>query len=204
VQLRQPGLYRVVSRGLTKVQFFCTGPDDAVLATINVAGAGLKPVPVAQLSVAGPKAPIRSEEIVTTRMVTMSMAANRGRVPFPQFKQNGQPYNESFVTFRVKGGTAEEWILANPDRTMHPFHVHVNPFQVKEISSSHLADDPAMKEVLRLDPSRENWRDTVIVPPMGFVKIWIRWSSRHPGKTICHCHFLAHEDTGMAMNILIE
>ena len=36
------------------------------------------------------------------------------------------------------------------------------------------------------------------------VKIWIRWDPRHRGKTLAHCHFLAHEDTGMAMNVLIE
>ena len=32
VQLPKPGAYRVVSRGLTKTQFFCTGPSDAVPA----------------------------------------------------------------------------------------------------------------------------------------------------------------------------
>ena len=112
--------------------------------------------------------------------------------------------NETDVVVRVRAGTSEEWILANPDRTMHPFHVHVNPFQIKEMSSNYMADDPAMKEVVRLNSSRENWRDTVIVPPKGFVKIWIRWDPRHKGKTLAHCHFLAHEDTGMAMNVLIE
>ena len=32
MQLAKPGRYTVVSRGLTKTQFFCTGPPDAVPA----------------------------------------------------------------------------------------------------------------------------------------------------------------------------
>ena len=49
----------------------------------------------------------------------------------------------------------------------------------------------------------DRWRDTVLVPPHGMVKVWIRFD-RFVGKTVAHCHFLAHEDTGMITNVLIE
>lgn len=205
VQLPEPGRYHVVSRGLTKVQFFCTGPPDAVLATLDVAGeAWPKPLDPEQLRIQAPKVPIQPEEIVASRTVTMSMKADRSRVPFPQFMQNGKPYNETSVEFRIRAGTAEEWIVMNPDRTMHPFHVHVGNFQVKEMHSSYMPDDEAMKIITYVDPALDNWRDSVQVPSQGFVKIWIRWPADLKGKTVAHCHFLAHEDTGMMMNILLE
>eukprot|EP00929_Paragymnodinium_shiwhaense_P068928 TRINITY_DN34764_c0_g1_i1.p1 TRINITY_DN34764_c0_g1~~TRINITY_DN34764_c0_g1_i1.p1 ORF type:complete len:662 (+),score=68.29 TRINITY_DN34764_c0_g1_i1:65-2050(+) len=207
VSLPAVGRYRVVTRGLSKVQFFCTGPPDLVLAEIVVSGAEWpvdKRIDFSRLVMPAPKTPIAPEEIVESRTITMSMKADRSRVPFPQFLQNGKPYNETAVEVRVKAGTAEEWILMNPDHTTHPFHVHVNPFQVKEIYSSFRPEDPAMQVQTELNASRENWRDTVIVPPMGAVKIWIRFRPDMKGKTVAHCHFLAHEDTGMMMNILIE
>jgi hypothetical protein len=50
------------------------------------------------------------------------------------------------------------------------------------------------------------WRDTVIVPPFSSMRIWMRFSDNHGfcGKTVFHCHFLAHEDTGMIHNLMIS
>lgn len=53
---------------------------------------------------------------------------------------------------------------------------------------------------IMIDPV-DVWRDTVIIPPYGIVKIWIQMmpsSIVNPtGKSVFHCYFLAHEDTGM-------
>mmetsp|Transcript_32502 Transcript_32502/g.76355 ORF Transcript_32502/g.76355 Transcript_32502/m.76355 type:complete len:674 (-) Transcript_32502:319-2340(-) len=204
VSLPKPGRYQVVSRGLSKIQFFCTGPADAVLAHLDVQGeAWPTPLDVAALPLQPPKQAIQVEEIVESRTLTLSMKADRSRVPFPQFMQNGKPYNESEVEFRCKAGTAEEWIVLNPDVTMHPIHLHVAPFQVKEVSSPYMTEEPAMQALTELNTSLDNWRDTVVVPSKGFVKLWVRWGA-WKGKTVAHCHFLAHEDTGMIMNVLVE
>lgn len=204
VRMEREGKYRIQSRGLNKVQFFCTGPDDQTLAYFEVSGERWpKPFDVTTLPLRPTKAPISPEEIVATRYVVLAMKGDRSRVPFPQFLQNGKPYNESDIEFNVKIGTAEEWIILNPDRTMHPFHIHQSPFQVKEIRSAYMQGSPAMQEVTWLDPTLDNWRDTITVPAQGSVKLWIRWLNL-PGKSVAHCHFLAHEDTGMLMNILME
>merc|ERR1712228_54884 len=100
--------------------------------------------------------------------------------------------------------------------------IHVNPFQVKEIRSNACVgaeSDIACAAMQRsefhqavtadqLQPNNR-WRDTVIVPPYGFVRIWQRFAaagkngSVFVGKSVFHCHFLAHEDTGMIANMLL-
>jgi hypothetical protein len=54
--------------------------------------------------------------------------------------------------------------------------------------------------VLDFDP--DAWRDTVIVPPNGYTRIWVQYKN-YTGKTVFHCHFLAHEDTGMMSTLFI-
>ena len=47
------------------------------------------------------------------------------------------------------------------------------------------------------------WRDTIIIPPKGMLRIWMRFDPKLVGKTVFHCHFLAHEETGMLQNFRI-
>ena len=59
---------------------------------------------------------------------------------------------------------------------------------------------PVLKELLDFD---ENvWRDTVVVPPKGRARIHVQYKE-YTGKTVFHCHFLAHEDTGMMGTLFI-
>ena len=104
----------------------------------------------------------------------------------------------------LRAGDAEEWLLVNPEATNHPFHIHVNPFLVKEVHSSFEPRSPFSKAVAA--SSVGAWRDTVVVPPFSSMRIWLRFSGHHgfTGKTVFHCHFLAHEDTGMIHNLMIE
>ena len=61
-------------------------------------------------------------------------------------------------------------------------------------------DYPALAEVMSFDP--DIWRDTVVVPPNGRARIWVQYKN-YTGKTVIHCHFLAHEDTGMMSTLFI-
>ena len=36
----------------------------------------------------------------------------------------------------LAGGDCEEWTIRSPDVDVHPFHIHVNPFQVLEVHSA--------------------------------------------------------------------
>lgn len=76
----------------------------------------------------------------------------------------------------------EEWILLNSGVMDHPFHVHVNPFQVISRNGTP-------------EPFRA-WKDTVVVRPGEEVRI--RTAFRNfPGRTVYHCHILDHEELGM-------
>ena len=58
------------------------------------------------------------------------------RLPYPQFRINDTVYQTDTVDFEIEQGTVEEWVLVNPSGGTHPFHVHVNAFQVKERAES--------------------------------------------------------------------
>ena len=104
------------------------------------------------------------------------------------FLINNQPYNHQRIDTQVKLNTVEDWELVNTGVMDHPFHLHVNSFQV--ISRN------GVKERDRV------WRDTVLVRQGETVKIRIAFKD-FTGKTVYHCHILDHEDLGMMGNLEI-
>jgi FtsP/CotA-like multicopper oxidase with cupredoxin domain len=101
--------------------------------------------------------------------------------------------------------TAEEWILENYwDSSIHPFHIHVNPFQVLEIYDPN-AETQAVLQV------PYNWADTITIPASKTVGTTItpgrvRIRSRYvdfTGTFVLHCHILEHEDRGMMQEVQI-
>ena len=91
---------------------------------------------------------------------------------------------------KATAGTCEEWTIINKDIFKHPFHIHVNPFQVTAM----IAHDPNYPAP-RIDPSV--WWDTIMLPSFSTTKIRTRYRSDVTGTTVFHCHFLPHEDNGM-------
>jgi FtsP/CotA-like multicopper oxidase with cupredoxin domain len=89
----------------------------------------------------------------------------------------------------VQLNTVEEWELINNGMMDHPFHIHVNSFQL--ISRNGIPENLLA------------WRDTVLVPQGERVKIRISFED-FTGKTAYHCHILDHEDLGMMGNLVID
>jgi FtsP/CotA-like multicopper oxidase with cupredoxin domain len=114
-----------------------------------------------------------------------------------KFLVNDELYKEMEVPTTVHLNHEEEWTIENASGSPHPFHVHVNSFQLVAIND--VPNDPV-----------EIW-DTFYVPPKrsrkdgknGSITIRIRFLD-FKGKSVHHCHFLSHEDTGMMQNFLIE
>ncbi len=104
---------------------------------------------------------------------------------------SGNRINETMLL-----GTAEEWTITNNHlgqhqfpQINHPFHIHVNWFQVMSI---HHADG----HVEYPNNGLGRWMDSVDVPFGG--KTVIRHRFEHfPGIFPFHCHVIAHEDEGM-------
>lgn len=218
MQLSEPGVYEIWSDRCETIQFFGTGPKQQLLATFRVLDeAATGQAPISEISFTpgiAPEKDIREEEIIKRRHLVFDLEGDTCRFPFPQFKINDRNYRPDESYFDVKAGTAEEWVISNPSAGTHPFHIHVNPFQVKEVYSALTVrndlvskSDQSMVKA-RIDAmhhlDRPNmWRDTIIIPPKGMLRIWMRFDPKLVGKTVFHCHFLAHEETGMLQNFRI-
>lgn len=85
--------------------------------------------------------------------------------------------------------TYEIWNISNNSMMDHPFHQHVNHAQVISISGG----DSAYKNLYTTAPA---WKDTVIVPAMGNIKLLVPIKD-FTGITMFHCHILEHEDMDM-------
>jgi FtsP/CotA-like multicopper oxidase with cupredoxin domain len=142
---------------------------------------------------------------------------------------DGAQFQNNMVSHVMLLDSAEEWTLINktptpgnpPDANgvinpflvlFHPFHIHINPFQLVEIF-----DPLTMEKPLVLEKDF-TWHDTIGIPPAynlmpdrktprvgkdgkqisvpGYVKIRHRFVD-FTGLYVIHCHILAHEDRGM-------
>ena len=79
-------------------------------------------------------------------------------------------------------GALEEWRLINTSPDWHPFHIHVNDFQVISVNGEPF--------------DAWSWEDTFPIPAFGEVVIRSRFLD-FTGKYVYHCHILDHEDKGM-------
>jgi FtsP/CotA-like multicopper oxidase with cupredoxin domain len=138
---------------------------------------------------------------------------------------NPQPYDPNRIDRVLKLGGVDEWTLQS-GFVSHPFHIHVNPFQIISIT------DPSGKDVSLpgavdnaggvVDPQYPGlkgvWKDTLwlkdlINNPADFpgklstsmytLKVRTRYQ-RYIGEYVLHCHILDHEDQGMMQNVEIR
>lgn len=93
-------------------------------------------------------------------------------------------------------GTKQIWELASK-RGSHPFHIHVNPFQV--ISVARVDGGKVDQQYMDLIGT---WKDTLLVIPNHKIEIATRYQ-RYIGEYVLHCHILEHEDQGMMQNVKV-
>jgi FtsP/CotA-like multicopper oxidase with cupredoxin domain len=112
-----------------------------------------------------------------------------------------QVFDPNRLDVAVKLNDVEDWTLLNNTGQPHPFHIHVNEFQVLQVQ------DPTTGQMVPYDAPGTN--DTFTMPPQITVngqtipgKIVIR--NRYldfDGWFVFHCHILNHEDGGMMSSI---
>lgn len=221
------GTYRIMQTTISTIacEQCVHAPKNAVVqAFIEVVadngrnGCTSSPTPVTELVFTpGMKHSIEPEEVSTEMSIHFQVPILRDRYPTPQFKINGREYNISEVTKTMKAGAATSWTLSSEMNWFHPFHIHVNPFQVILQTEGKLPEwgnlvsarnlNITMKDALLLTNSepKNMWRDTVSINPYGMVNIRQRFgdSIAWTGKTVFHCHLLNHEDSGMIANMVI-
>ncbi|WP_198575784.1 multicopper oxidase family protein [Caulobacter hibisci] len=131
-----------------------------------------------------------------------------------------RPYAPDRVDRTLVLGTAQEWELKS-EFVSHPFHIHVNPFQIVKILDPDGKDvsEPGAKDTFGIggdDPQYPGlkgvWKDTLWVKSAQKVKngpyfpytlvVRTRYQ-RYIGEYVLHCHILDHEDQGMMQNVQI-
>jgi len=127
----------------------------------------------------------------------------------PVFMIDNRAYDPARQDRILLLGSADEWTLTSKTAN-HPFHIHVNPFQVVSILGP---EDPtnARSPIVELsgnskDPDYANlkgaWKDTIFVKQGYTVKVRSRYE-RYIGDFVLHCHILDHEDNGMMQNVRV-
>ncbi|NHC47003.1 multicopper oxidase family protein [Motilibacter aurantiacus] len=99
------------------------------------------------------------------------------------FTINGKVFDPSRCDLTLELDTVEEWTVVNNSVLLHPFHIHVNPFQL-----THVNGQPV---------ERQSYEDTYPVTPNGG-SITFRMPIRDfVGRSVFHCHIVLHSDLGM-------
>lgn len=99
------------------------------------------------------------------------------------FTINGDKFDIDRVDYCLKEDDVEEWQLRSGDGVgSHPFHIHVNAFQVVDAGAT--------------DFQEGDWHDTVLVNEGDPFIMRTRYED-FDGQFVFHCHILTHEDQGM-------
>jgi len=133
-----------------------------------------------------------------------------------ELSYNGEPINlHPYAPDRVDRdlvlGGVDEWSLKSfsnkgiDNQGGHPYHIHVNPFQIIRILdalgndvSGHDADNTSQYAGLK-----GTWKDTIFVDGHHTIITRTRYQ-RYIGEFVLHCHILDHEDKGMMQNVRIS
>ncbi len=174
VRWPRPGTYRLLTLPMS------TGPGGDTypgreLATIRVGGPSAREVPWPHSL--GPLPRFDHAHVDRVRHLTFSEDPAQSR-----FLINGRQFDATRVDQVVRLGATEEWVIRNTSREQHPFHLHVDDFQVIAVNGR-----PYHARSLQ---------DTVPLPVGGEVRIRMRFRD-YLGAFVYHCHILAHEDAGM-------
>jgi FtsP/CotA-like multicopper oxidase with cupredoxin domain len=162
------------------------GPDyqaqpDLLLATVEIAGDAIEPQAIPM-------------DLIPWDDLRQRTIDNRRTTEFQEpgaplyLAIDGKHWDPDRIDQEVKLNTLEEWTLVNSSSHWHPFHIHVNDFQVVSFNG-----EPV--EAYGLN-------DTVVLPPDSETVVLITFDE-FKGKFVYHCHILSHEDFGMMANVLV-
>lgn len=151
----------------------------ATLATLVVDGKAMAPQPLPKTLL--PLADLSDDTIAEHRRITFQFGTPINP-PDTVFWINHQVFDGNRDDQVVRLNTTDEWVVRNASSTWHPFHIHINPYQVIAVNGQPV-------------PVR-SYEDTTDVPPFGEITLRTRYLD-FEGRWVYHCHILLHEDHGM-------
>jgi FtsP/CotA-like multicopper oxidase with cupredoxin domain len=173
----------VLVKGFGEGTYFLTGGDTAgTIATVIVEGETtdmtLYEGPLPQSSLLKP---IPESEVTYGRRLEFDFVYGTS----PKFTVNNEAFS-CFDPWEIPLNSVEEWEVYNHTAYPHPFHIHVNPFQVVSGGG--------------IEPG--TWMDTLEFPAFSRIKFRTRFEN-YTGTFVFHCHNLMHEDMGMMQAIKV-
>ena len=143
---------------------------------------------------------------------------------------DSKAYDPTRVDRALTLGGVDEWTLQS-HVVGHPFHIHVNPFQIVKVLNPDGKDISDPGAVDDLDPQDKQfaglkgvWKDTIWLkslinglaakgvtekqfieqnPRKIYTVVMRTRYERYVGEFVLHCHILDHEDQGMMQNVRI-
>jgi FtsP/CotA-like multicopper oxidase with cupredoxin domain len=161
-----------------------TTQAEAVLATLVSTGEPVTPQPLPDTLL--PLEDLSTAQVDRRRQVTFQIKPPIGGF-VGGFQISGQDFDATREDHVVRLNTVEEWTIRNSSTVWHPFHIHINHYQVVGYNGQSV-------------PVRY-WEDTTPVPPFGDITFRTRFLD-FPGRWVFHCHILVHEDNGMMQTVL--
>jgi len=144
-----------------------------------------------------------------------------------KFEVNDEPFKANRIDHLLKLGTTDDWDLSSK-LANHPFHIHVNPFEIISITKPVNGPDgkptdeqesifDASGHCTELDLMNNGkpapdpqycdqigvFRDTIFVKNGYHIHVRMKYET-FDGDFVLHCHILDHEDQGMMQNVRIE
>lgn len=168
-----------------------------------------------------PRADIAEAEVTGGQELTffIDTAATPPSAQISGAPYDPKPYAPERIDRVLTLNGVDEWTLQS--RFLgHPFHIHVNPFQIvrildpngRDVSAHGAVDDAGGAPDPQYPGLKGMWKDTVwvksLIPrvayPQGVYTVVVRTRyERYIGDYVLHCHILDHEDLGMMQNVRI-
>ncbi|HST38221.1 MAG TPA: multicopper oxidase family protein [Conexibacter sp.] len=181
VQGGKPGRYKIKA---FRYEGFAPLPT-VELAELTVTGPAAEPT--LRIPETLPSKTVRLDDAKIARRRTFVFSFGTGRTFTALI--NGRVFDPEKIGITPKLGTVEEWTLINRSDEDHPFHIHVNDFQVMSVDGK---------------PYRARGLQDVVTIRKDGGRVVVRNSYQdYAGHFVFHCHILGHEDAGMMQTIQV-
>lgn len=133
---------------------------------------------------------IAEDQITFTRNTVFNISGG-------EYLVNDKPFDGNRIDNRPLLETYEEWNVSTV-LASHPYHIHINPFQVWSFGGRDL-ETPMWKDIVYVEPPA----DDAEAGDLGQNAIIRTHYHKYWGDFVMHCHVLDHEDQGMMQRVTI-
>ncbi len=187
VEAGDPGTYQLRTLAYPQEGFELLPREDLMSVEVLPGGTGSQRKPRLPRTLPTPAGSILDRPVARKRTFTFSFGTGASFTALI----NGKQFDPDETNVAPIVNTVEEWTLRNVTTEEHPFHIHVNDFQVVSINGKPF-QARGLQDVVTI-PKKAGGKPGEVVIRIPF--------DRFTGHFVFHCHILGHEDAGMMMTV---